>query len=206
MPALSTPIVRAASFDESGAYRYSLTRSWGAGRRIAFVLLNPSTADATADDPTIRRCIGFAQALGFGSLEVVNLCALRSTDPTALARHPDPIGPANADAIARAIARADLTVAGWGNHGARYVELLPPEAWSDVDLHCFGLTKLGQPRHPLYLPSAARPVPYAKGPRVCAAPCESNRVPAPQAMVPADRSSAIFAASKPIELSTSSVC
>jgi len=162
MPALSTPITGGATFDDGGAYRYSLWRSWAAGPRIAFVLLNPSTADATADDPTVRRCLGFARALGFGSLEVVNVCALRSPHPSALLRHPDPVGPANAETIARALAGADMVIAGWGNEGARFIPLLPANIWA-ADLHCLGLTKLGQPRHPLYLPAASQPIRYTKG-------------------------------------------
>src|SRR5262249_14212908 len=88
---------RAAVISDCGRYRYSLTRRWGdaAEPRALFVMLNPSTADAEQDDPTIRRCIGFAKAWGMGSLEVVNLYALRATDPAALLSAPDPIGPKN---------------------------------------------------------------------------------------------------------------
>lgn len=83
-----------AVISECGSYRYRLERVWEAEKdRVAFIMLNPSTADASKDDPTIRRCIGFAKAWGFGGLIVGNLFALRSTDPKALYGHKDPVGP-----------------------------------------------------------------------------------------------------------------
>src|SRR5689334_18589152 len=108
-----------ALFDPTGRYRYRLWRQWDPAKpAVAFVMLNPSTADATTDDPTIRRCFGFAQGWGFGRLEVVNLFALRATDPRELARHPDPVGPANDAHIAAALALTDQAVAAWGCGGA----------------------------------------------------------------------------------------
>jgi hypothetical protein len=135
-------------------YRYLLTRGpAGAREHVVFVMLNPSTADQEQDDPTIRRAIGFAHRLGFARLSVVNLFALRATDPAHLYRARDPVGPDNDDAIRAAVAEATLVVAAWGNHGAlrgraaEVAALLPA-------YHCFGTTRLGQPRHPLYLPYA----------------------------------------------------
>lgn len=112
-------IRRQAVFDPAGRYRYSLRRRWdAAGARVAFVLLNPSTADGRRDDPTIRRCIGFAREWGFGGLEVVNLFACRSTHPGGLRSAQDPVGPENDRFLAAAWDRADRVIVAWGNHGA----------------------------------------------------------------------------------------
>jgi hypothetical protein len=151
---------RRAVFDATGAYRYSLTREWDtAGTRVCFVLLNPSAADAAADDPTVRRCIGFARDWGFGALEVVNLFAFRTAFPAALRRADDPVGSENDLHLAKAVARAERTVVGWGVHGgfrdrAAIVSRLLESAL------CFGRTRDGHPRHPLYLPRTAATVEY----------------------------------------------
>lgn len=141
-------------------YRYEWRRAWDRGLpEILFVLLNPSTADAENDDPTTRRCQAFARALGFGSIAVVNLFALRATDPRELLRAPDPVGAGNDAAILRAAARAARILAGWGNHGShlgrdrQVLTLLRGLA----PLECFGLTALGAPRHPLYLAATTAP-------------------------------------------------
>lgn len=151
-----------ASFSRSRVFRYSLLRRWSPGQRSAcFCLLNPSTADARRNDPTVRRCIGYAMDWGFDALEVVNIFALRSTDPAALTQHPDPVGPGNDRAILRAVQRADLVVLGWGAHGQlfnrgrRVIQLIAPHATP----HCLGLTAAGHPRHPLYLPKTIDPAP-----------------------------------------------
>jgi hypothetical protein len=136
-------------------YRYLLTRGpCEAREHVVFVMLNPSTADQTHDDATIRKVRGFADRLGFERLSVVNLFALRATEPARLYRARDPVGPGNDDAIRAAVADATLVIAAWGNHGAlrdRAAEVLPllPRFFH------FGLTRLGQPRHPLYLPYGA---------------------------------------------------
>lgn len=150
-----------AVFSGCGTYRYLLTRRWGAGPVVTFVMLNPSTADEQVLDPTVRRCIGFAQREGGGALQVVNLFALRSTDPRVLYDHADPVGPGNDDHIGEAAARSAVVIAGWGVHGAlagrgaAVRRLLAQRA----AVHHLGLTKAGtrpgQPRHPLYLPAAA---------------------------------------------------
>ncbi len=145
--------------DPGESYRYALWRRWDLARpRVCFVLLNPSTAGAAQDDPTIRRCLGFARRWGFGSLEVVNLFAWRSTDPAALRLVPDPIGPRNDRAIRRSAARARTVVVGWGEAGGllgrdRDVTRL----LSGRPLLCLGVTRRGRPRHPLYLRSDASP-------------------------------------------------
>lgn len=141
-------------------YRYTLERSWDhALPTVMFIALNPSTADESTDDPTLRRCIRFARDLGYARLILTNLFALRSTDPRALLTAADPIGPDNDRHILDSARRADLIIACWGNRGgylgrdARITNMIP-------ELHCLGLTKAGAPRHPLYLPASATPMHY----------------------------------------------
>lgn len=135
-----------------GAYRYTLWRVWNEQLpRILFVLLNPSTADAERDDPTLLRCFGFALREGCGSLEIVNLFAFRATQLGLLKTTSDPIGPENDRAIAVATQRASMVVLGWGTHGtylARDRAVL--QRLSSSSLYCIGLTKEGHPKHPLY--------------------------------------------------------
>ncbi len=144
---------RAATFDATGTYRYSLIRTWEPSLpHVCFVMLNPSVADAERDDPTIRRCLGFARMWGYGSLEVVNLFAFCATRPTILFRATDPIGSANDHYIREAVVHASLVVAAWGNHGSRQgrtAEVLPLLR----SPYCLGVTAVGQPCHPLYLRS-----------------------------------------------------
>ncbi|MEP7214721.1 MAG: DUF1643 domain-containing protein [Anaerolineaceae bacterium] len=143
-----------ACFDPSGAYRYRLWREWDpALPGVTFVMLNPSSADAEHDDPTIRRCMSFARSWGFGRLDVVNLCAYRAASPRALLAAEDPFGPENGLHLRAAGADADLVVAGWGNQGRVFTR--PPFARA---VHHLGLTKLGQPRHPLYVRGETRPI------------------------------------------------
>lgn len=151
-----------AEFSECGTYRYRLRRSF-TGRvleaptnPVVFLMLNPSTADATEDDPTIRRCCGFARAWGHTDLLVSNLFALRSTDPDALLSHPDPVGPENNEVLA-GLPRCPIICA-WGSHVAarergKFVTAML--RGSGDRLLCLGLTKGGAPRHPLYLPASA---------------------------------------------------
>lgn len=149
---------RDAVLSPDGVYRYELRRRWGTGQPVAFVMLNPSTADATVDDPTIRRCVGFARAWGFGALVVRNLFALRATDPRELAGHPDAVGPLNDTYLAADDVHS--VVCAWGAHPfavERGAEVRGMFAGRGVRLHHLGLTKAGHPRHPLYLPKTAEP-------------------------------------------------
>jgi hypothetical protein len=141
-----------ATFSRDRRFRYRLWRRWdGSLPVVAFVMLNPSTADASQDDPTIRRCIGFARSWGFGGVEIVNLFAYRATDPRELRRMRHPVGPRNDRAIAAATSRAAVTVVAWGagrppERTARVARLLRGR-----DVRQLRLTKEGHPAHPLYL-------------------------------------------------------
>ena len=147
---------RGATFDCTGRYRYTLWRTWDTRLpRLAFVMLNPSTADHRVDDPTIRRCMGFAQSWGYGSLVVVNLFAFRTSSPALLARAPEPVGPQNDQYLRAARRRARDIVVAWGAHGSLHgrdrivLDLLGRRRRRS--LLCLGTTAHGHPRHPLYL-------------------------------------------------------
>lgn len=143
-----------AIFDITGRYRYSLWRAWSPHHpRIAFILLNPSTADELRNDPTIRRCISFARTWNFGSIEVVNLFAYRATDYRELFKAREPIGTENNRFLVQALERSSFIVLGWGTRGTflnRDRQVMSFLAGKN-HLYCLGITKNGQPRHPLYV-------------------------------------------------------
>jgi hypothetical protein len=151
----TNPPARSAIISECGLYRYRLARTWDADLRPAcFVMLNPSTADAFRDDPTIRRCVGFARRWGLGGIVVVNLFALRAADPRALLKATDPVGPDNDRHIAAVAESAGATVVAWGAHpmAARRVEAVTSVLLDRaVFVSCLGTTGTGQPRHPLFV-------------------------------------------------------
>lgn len=156
-----------ATFSGCGLYRYYLWREWEpALPRCVFIGLNPSTADETKDDPTIRRCIGFARREGCGRLDMLNMFAWRATDPRAMKSVDEPIGPWNDETIVRVASRARHVVAAWGAHGAHLGrgkavgELLER---SGVRVSCLGTTKSGHPKHPLYLRADTPLVPWSFG-------------------------------------------
>lgn len=154
-------------------WRYQLWRSWDDAKpTCAFIGLNPSTADETKDDPTIRRCIAFSKLWGFGRFEMLNLFAWRSTDPRGLLDTADPVGPLN-DAVIRGrtgvVAR---TVLAWGSHRksaalTRLVSVRGLELTLRLgDLGVRGLGHLGrnddrQPKHPLYLAASTPFIPIS---------------------------------------------
>jgi hypothetical protein len=155
---------RGAHISSDGFYRYGLWRTWDYGPWLPFVMLNPSTADANLDDPTIRRCIGFAKREGYGGIRVVNLYAYRSTSPKALLTCADPVGPENDGYLYGTLAAARTSrvpvIAAWGANArldrvARVLNLLPGAVW-----RCLGTTKQGAPKHPLYIKSDQPLVPY----------------------------------------------
>ena len=143
-----------------GRYRYALWRTWDSTlHQVTFILLNPSTADAIKNDPTIRRCIGFAKIWGYGSIAIGNLFAYRATSPSVMKEAVDAVGPDNPSWL-MTLLENDLCVAGWGTHGS----------WLDMDkwacqkypgrFQCLGVTLNGHPKHPLYLPMKAELIPF----------------------------------------------
>lgn len=153
-----------AAFNPARTHRYSLTRVWDrALPRILWVMLNPSTADEDTLDPTIRRCVGFSKAWGFGTLEVVNLFSLRGTDPRCLhgvhSRKALGADFTNDAAILSGACHASCIIAGWGAHGTLYgrgLEVRLLLGRRGHLLHCLGRTAAGQPKHPLYLAASTR--------------------------------------------------
>lgn len=153
-----------AVYSACETYRYALTRLWGAGPRLAYVMLNPSTATETQNDPTVERCERRARAMGFGGFRVVNLFAYRATDPQDLRRAVDPIGAANDAALKEAADWAEWILCGWGGHGeflGRGMAVAPILRGCGKPLLHLGLTKSGQPRHPLYIGYATAPQVWA---------------------------------------------
>lgn len=180
-----------ATFSPCRTWRYVLRRDTGnspAGRppsvlmshsSVAFIGLNPSTADERINDPTVRRCIGYARDWGYDEMVMLNIFAFRSTDPKALYQVPDPIGPLNDEHLIREARHADLVVCAWGVRGA-FVP--PPSAYPPnmlmlalcprgelvrrlldrvgVEPYALGLTKGGHPKHTLYLPKNLKPTPW----------------------------------------------
>jgi hypothetical protein len=166
-----------AVFSACGLYRYELRRnivltSYGLpmvnatvdeSRKLVFGMLNPSVATADKDDPTIRRCIGFAAAWGFRHLSVFNAYAFISPYPEDLWKVPDPVGPDNDAHILDLVSDADMVIAAWGVNIGRDRERAVREllGGAGVKLHHLGLTKDGHPRHPLYLPKTVTPTEWA---------------------------------------------
>jgi hypothetical protein len=152
---------RTAVISPCSRYRYLLTRTWDPARApVAWLMLNPSTADAARDDATIRRCIGYARRWGHGGIDVYNLFNLRATDPAELAGSADPVGPEGDEYLRRLAASGRRLILAWGCHGAfrgRDAEVLriltrewqlpytPPE--------CLRVTRDGNPCHPVRLPA-----------------------------------------------------
>lgn len=141
-----------AVFSEDRKYRYLLWREWDSSKpTCTFVLLNPSTADEFVLDNTLKRCLAFAKQWGYGRMDILNLFALRSTDPTALYSSDDPVGPDNNEHLMK-LEEGDMIVSGWGNHGvykdraAEVMRFLPSSM-------CLGINQNGTPKHPLYAAS-----------------------------------------------------
>jgi len=162
------PLPRSSAVISScGRYRYWLERRWSASLPLTFVMLNPSTADATIDDPTIRRCAGFARREGAGGIVVVNLYAFRATNPRDLASAADPVGTecdAHLDVAGACGCPGAPIIAAWGatkvgrapyrEHDERVAGVLA-RLRGFGPVHCLGSTASGAPRHPLYLPGDA---------------------------------------------------
>ncbi len=162
---MQTIVTRSATFSPCRRFRYSLWRHWGSrpaeDKQFAmFIGLNPSTADEQNDDPTIRRCIAYAQYWGYDALCMANLFAYRATNPSEMMAQQDPIGDENDKVLVDLAATAGVVVAAWGTGGThmgrdQQVRALIP------NLHCLRLTKAGHPGHPLYLPKLLTPFAFA---------------------------------------------
>jgi len=156
-------LIRAATISPCGLYRYELWRIWSMLPAVMFIMLNPSTADGSKDDATIRKCMAYARRWGYGSLCVANLFAYRATDPRDMKAAEDPVGPDNDETLRSLAAGAGLIVAAWGAHGSyqgrdAVVLAMLPKVW------CLHQTKSGAPGHPLYLPGDATPKPLLPAP------------------------------------------
>jgi hypothetical protein len=162
-------VTGSAVFSEDRLYRYVLWRHWSmtgladGGRFVAFVGLNPSTADETTDDPTIRKCRGFAERWGFARMAMVNLFALRATDPRVMKKHPEPVGPENDIHLVNIAINCDLLVFAWGKDGRHrgrdreVVALL-----HSASARALRLNGDGSPAHPLYQPYSRELVPFVE--------------------------------------------
>lgn len=148
-----------------GRYRYYLTRYWDRitdpVERVTWVMLNPSTADANVNDQTIKRCMFYSRTWGYKGIAVVNIFALRATEPKVLITDLDPVGPLNDEHVFHWVEMSGLVMAAWGAswplaHRQRVIDVatkLVPH-----DPHCLGVTASGQPRHPSRLGNELRPV------------------------------------------------
>ncbi len=158
---------RTALFDATGQYRYSLSRRWQRqGREVAFIMLNPSRADAHCDDPTLRACIQFAQRWAYGSLVVVNLFGYCTPHPAELKQVADPVGPENDEHVMAAVGRSHQVVLAWGNDGGfggRDRAILKKLKAHSSKLTYLQLNRSGQPRHPLYIRRDCPLSPYPSG-------------------------------------------
>lgn len=154
-----------AIYSDCERYRYELTRVWQPlGRKVLFVMLNPSTATEMQNDPTVERCERRARALGFGAFRVTNIFAFRATHPKVMRAAVDPVGPDNDAAIAAGAAWADQTICAWGGHGAhlsRGPTVTQALRATAKPLFHLGLTQAGEPKHPLYIGYAVQPVIWA---------------------------------------------
>lgn len=184
-----------AVFSPDDTYRYLLTRRWDAALPIAcWIMLNPSTATATTTDPTLTRVVQFTADAGCGGLMIVNLFALRSTDPRALRDHKDPVGPHN-DLFLRRAAREATgpVIAAWGAQGTlhdRHTAVLNLLNRDQTDLRCYGTTRDisgRQPRHPLYLRGTTTLTPYRPTIRDTQSPEETGSLPNPRPETPTHR-------------------
>lgn len=153
-------MIRGAAFSQDKIYRYALWRIWDQDReQVLFIGLNPSTADERQDDPTIRRCIGFASAWGYGGMWITNLFALRTPSPKIIRQAADPVGPENDIWLFSLVESFSRVIACWGNCGG-YLQRDKTIAAQFPQIYSLAVTKLGFPAHPLYLPTGIIPTEY----------------------------------------------
>jgi hypothetical protein len=158
-----------AEISDCGLYRYRLWRRWGSGAHVLWIMLNPSTADGMTDDPTIRRCVGFARDWSYDGIRVVNLVAYRATDPKDMWGKEEIFTATNYSVLEQEMGaeKCGAIVVGWGASGRRvFGAALLYQLERDVvdlthrSLRCFGVTKHGHPLHPLYVPKVAQLIPW----------------------------------------------
>lgn len=158
------PMHNECQFSPDRKYRYFLQHRWDeplTQRAVIFIGLNPSTADETKLDPTLCRVRGFAAAWGYNSFIMLNLFGYRTTSPKNLRQSRDPVGSDSDWWIAESAPKADLIVAAWGSLGSyRARAEMVLTLLSSRPIYCLGTTQGGYPKHPLYVPSGAGPVPY----------------------------------------------
>ncbi len=162
-PLVESGVTKYAVLSPDKQYRYVLERWWGSGDPVVFIMLNPSTADHREDDPTIRRCINYADGWGRTGLIVVNLFALRATQPKVLTEvnRYEAIGPDNDDHIEKALARTDLVICAWGRDGALYGRAAEVcKRFSDQRWKCLAMNKDRSPAHPLYQKGGLTPLDF----------------------------------------------
>ena len=141
-------------------YRYALWRTWDESKPYAmFIGLNPSTADETEDDPTIRRCINFAKAWGYGGVCMANLFAYRATVPSDMMAAEDPLGTENDKWLRTLADSAGIVIAAWGNEGA-FLDRSKEVVAMFPELFCLKINGSGEPAHPLYQPGTAVPIAF----------------------------------------------
>jgi hypothetical protein len=148
-------------FSACRQYRYTLWREWDPLFNNQFLMvvgLNPSTADETKDDPTIRRCVDFAKRWGFGALLMTNLFAIRATDPKVMMAHADPTGELNDQVLLHFAPRAGKLLAAWGAQGSHLNRDHYITALLGDKFECLGFTGGMQPRHPLYVAASTPPI------------------------------------------------
>lgn len=160
-----------AAFSPCRIWRYTLHRQWKDGEGIGFLMFNPSTADEMINDPTIRKCIGFAKRWGYGRLVILNLFAIRGTDPRIVRRVSDPVGPLNDYHILKSVTGCREVVCAWGCGGhmkdetakrpAAVIKMLQ-EKEPYMPLTCMGYSADGSPRHPLMLKYTTERIPYTR--------------------------------------------
>lgn len=156
---MTTYLESNAIFTAFKQYRYLLKRVWQPDKpMVTFIGLNPSIADKTTDDPTIRRCVNFAKSWGYGGLFMGNLFAYVATNPSELTKALDSVGELNDNYLLTMVTKSELVIAAWGNWGSylgrdkAVIKMIP-------NLHCLKMTKQNQPSHPLYLKADTMPKP-----------------------------------------------
>lgn len=155
------PMLTGARFSDDKKYRYLLWRTWNVNKLpMVFIMLNPSTADAVKNDPTVERCERRARAAGYGGLVVANIFALRSTDPKRLYSVGDPVGVKNDAEIIQAAMGSGMVICAWGDHGdlgGRGTHVMMMLRERGVRIFHIGRNKSGHPRHPLYVSYKVQP-------------------------------------------------